>query len=289
VNKIIAFILLLFIYCPYLYGMNTSIYALIHPITKEIKYIGKSDKPRARLAQHIIDSRQPGRKNKKEAWIKSLLNKELKPELIILEKVHKDEWKEKEREWIAKYKGQLKNDTKGGDGVDGHKHSPESLNKMKPSWIKKGQRLSSKTEFQKGHIKTKKWKEYMRKKMTGRKHSKKARKRMSIVQKESAKNRNLSELMKGNQYAKGVFFSSQRRKDISKRLKGHFLSQETRDKIKAKVSKSVIQYDKQGNFIKEWESAKYAAKILNIGYKAINNNLNNLATITGGFIWKYKK
>lgn len=280
---------MLFIYCPYLYGMKTYIYALVHPETKEIKYVGKTDRPKARLREHITDSRKPGRKNKREAWIKSLLNNELKPELIILEKVTKDEWKKKEREWIARYKGQLKNDTDGGDGIDGYKHTPESLFKMKPSWIKKGQHLSPKTQFKKGFKHTQKWKDHNSKISKGRKHSKEARKRMSIAQKKSAKKRNLSELMKGNQYGKGFKWSDKSKKQLSKSKMGHFVSQETRDKIKVRVSKPVIQYDKKGDFIKEWESGKYAAKTLNIGYKAINNNLNNLATITGGFIWEYKK
>ena len=266
--------------------METYIYALIHPLTKEIKYIGKTDRPKIRLREHIKDSQQPGKKNKKEAWIKSLLNKELKPELVILEKVSQSEWKTKEREWIAKYKDQLKNDTKGGDGIDGHKHSLEALAKMKPSWIKKGQRLSPKTEFKKGHIKTKEWRETISKKLKGYKHSEKSKRNMSIAQKKISKKR--AELMKGNQYAKGVFFSAERRRAISERKKGHFVSKETREKIKAKVNKPMIQYDKQGNFIKEWESAKYAAKILNLGYHAINNNLNNLTIASCGFIWKYK-
>ena len=284
-NKIIVIILALFINCPYIYSMETYIYALIHPLTKEIKYIGKTDRPKIRLREHIKDSQQPGKKNKKEAWIKSLLNKELKPELVILEKVSQSEWKTKEREWIAKYKNQLKNDTKGGDGIDGYKHTPESLVKMKPSWIKKGQRLSPKTEFQKGHIKTKEWRETISKKLKGYRHSEKSKKNMSIAQKKISKKR--AELMKGNQHAKGTIYSLEMRKARSERLKGHFVSKKTRDKIKAKVSKSIIQYDKQGNFIKEWESAKFAAKELNMNYHAINNNLNNLSITSFGFRWKY--
>lgn len=285
-DKLKVFILLLFINCPYIYGMETYIYALIHPQTKEIKYIGKSDIPKTRLRQHITDTRKPGRKNKREAWIKSLLNKELKPELIILEKVTKYEWREKEREWIARYKDQLKNDTNGGDGIDGYKHTPESLLKMKSSWIQKGQRLSPDTEFKKGHTKTNEWKEKVSKKLKGRKHSDEAKKNMSIGQKKISKQ--TSERMKGNQHAKGVFFSIERRKSISERKMGHLVSQETRDKIKARVSKPVLQYDKQGNFIKEWESGKHAAKILNLNYHSVNNNLNNLTNTSGGFIWKYK-
>lgn len=279
-------LLLLFINYPYICNMETYIYGLIHPITKEIKYIGKSDKPQSRLWQHITDSRQSGRKNKREAWIKSLLNQELKPEIIILEKVSQNEWKTKERKWISKYKNQLKNDTNGGDGIDGYIHTSESLKKMKPSWIKKGQRLSKKTEFQKGHIKTKEWKEKVSNKLKGYKHSEKTKQNMSIAQKKIAKKR--SELMKGNKYALGTKWTEERKREFIKMRTGYKMSEKTKEKIRIKTNKPIIQYDKQNNFIKEWESARYAGKILNISHTAINNNLKKKSTTSGEFIWKYK-
>jgi hypothetical protein len=52
--------------------------------------------------------------------------------------------------------------------------------------------------------------------------------------------------------------------------------------------KSIIQYDIQGNIIKEWESGKDAARELNINYKGINNCLRNKSKSSAGFIWKYK-
>ena len=53
-------------------------------------------------------------------------------------------------------------------------------------------------------------------------------------------------------------------------------------------SKSVLQFDKNNNFIKEWKNAKLAAKELNISYCGINSVCNNKTKISGGFIWKFK-
>ena len=55
-----------------------------------------------------------------------------------------------------------------------------------------------------------------------------------------------------------------------------------------KKSIPVIQHDKKMNKVKEWESAKNAGKSLNINYKSIWNNLNNINKSAGGYIWKYK-
>jgi len=52
--------------------------------------------------------------------------------------------------------------------------------------------------------------------------------------------------------------------------------------------KSIIQYSKEGNFIKEWDSIKKAVKSLNLNQSGISNCcLGNVKT-AGGFIWKYK-
>ena len=267
--------------------MGTYIYGLTDPDTQEIKYIGKSDTPKKRLNQHITDSIGQERKNKKEAWIKSLLNKGLKPNLIIIEKVS-DNWQEREKYWIAKYKEQLKNESNGGDGNEGYTHTKESREKMKPSWIKKGQRLSKATEFKKGHFVSKERRKQMSETMKNRKYSKETLKRMSIAQKKSAKTRNLSEKMKGNKYAIGTKWSKERRENQIKIMTGQKRSKETRKKMSLSASKPAIQYDINGNFIREWESAKVAAKELNISYTAINQNLKNHSFTSGGFIWKYK-
>lgn len=51
-------------------------------------------------------------------------------------------------------------------------------------------------------------------------------------------------------------------------------------------NKSIIQYDLNGNFIKEWKSISDAKKVYGNG---IQNNLNNKSKTAYGFKWKYKE
>lgn len=53
------------------------------------------------------------------------------------------------------------------------------------------------------------------------------------------------------------------------------------------LSKSVIQLDLNGNFIKEWESAKQCQKQTNFYQSHINNVANGKQKIHKGFIWVY--
>jgi hypothetical protein len=76
------------------------------------------------------------------------------------------------------------------------------------------------------------------------------------------------------------------------------LSQEAKEKLSKSLTgrevtwgKPILQFDKQGNFIKEWPSAK-AAKTgtgaKNV-FEVASGYKNYLYKSSGGFIWKYKK
>ncbi len=51
----------------------------------------------------------------------------------------------------------------------------------------------------------------------------------------------------------------------------------------------IIQYDLQGNFIKEWNSGKEASLYLRVNNQNICNALKDRAKSAYGYIWKYKK
>lgn len=55
-----------------------------------------------------------------------------------------------------------------------------------------------------------------------------------------------------------------------------------------KYGKEIIQYDLNGNFIKEWKGVKEAARILNIKPPNLSATLNGRQKTCGGFIWKFK-
>lgn len=54
------------------------------------------------------------------------------------------------------------------------------------------------------------------------------------------------------------------------------------------LNKPILQYDLQGNFIKEWEYVKQAVDHLNINRRAISAACVGKAKTSGGFIWKHK-
>lgn len=50
-----------------------------------IRYVGQSKRPSKRYYRHIFDAKQKGFKNKRCAWIRSLLNKGQRPVMEIID------------------------------------------------------------------------------------------------------------------------------------------------------------------------------------------------------------
>jgi group I intron endonuclease len=55
------------------------------------------------------------------------------------------------------------------------------------------------------------------------------------------------------------------------------------------IKKPIFQYDLEGNFIKEWKSAKDVELEIGLSRKNISANLRNKTKHAYGYIWKYKK
>ena len=102
-----------------------------------------------------------------------------------------------------------------------------------------------------------------------------------------------------NTYAKSIQGYSHDK--VSKAGKSSATKQwsENRDKLieRSKLSKPVmiekygldiLQYDLNGNFIKEWKGMKEAARTLNIKPPNLTACLKGRQKTCGGFIWKYK-
>lgn len=93
-----------------------KIYKLIEPETNIVKYIGcTTSKLNERLSQHIYDSKT--KNSFKSVWIKSLLEKGLKPKIELIETCIEENWIQKEQYYINFYYKDLTNFTKGGDGM----------------------------------------------------------------------------------------------------------------------------------------------------------------------------
>lgn len=61
------------------------------------------------------------------------------------------------------------------------------------------------------------------------------------------------------------------------------------DDLRASVSKSVLQFSKDGEFISEYFGAREAARCLDIVPSSIIECCNKKRKSAGGFIWKYKE
>lgn len=55
-----------------------------------------------------------------------------------------------------------------------------------------------------------------------------------------------------------------------------------------KIIKAIIQYDLEGNVIKEYKSIMEASRILNLNHSGIIQALKNKTKTAYGYIWKYK-
>lgn len=116
------------------------IYALIDPVSNQIRYIGKTTDIRRRLRRHINERFLHD--SYKDRWIRKLIDDGVYPELEIVDEVNKSDWSYWEKFYISyfKYIGcSLTNGTKGGDeppSTKGRKHTIES--RLKMSNTKKG-------------------------------------------------------------------------------------------------------------------------------------------------------
>jgi len=111
------------------------VYALLDPLTKEVRYIGKSMRGLERARSHFRPSvlSQPKRTHLLN-WLRKLQKQNFVPEVVILEHCHDDEQlSERERWWIAFARGwgcRLTNVTDGGEGKSGFVYSDDLKNKM---------------------------------------------------------------------------------------------------------------------------------------------------------------
>lgn len=82
----------------------------------------------------------------------------------------------------------------------------------------------------------------------------------------------------------GVYSEEAKQKMREKRI-GHVSWNKGVSNEKAK---KILQYDRNMNFIKEWNSARDAARVLSIGYRHIYDVAGGQRKTAYSFVWKYK-
>lgn len=101
--------------------MSDIIYVLRDPITKEVRYIGKSEDLSLRLTKHLYEARYALKKNHRCNWILKLARDGLVPEIEQLLPVGEFRWQTLERFFIAScrlFGLDIVNSTAGGEGVE---------------------------------------------------------------------------------------------------------------------------------------------------------------------------
>lgn len=99
----------------------------------------------------------------------------------------------------------------------------------------------------------------------------------------------ISEALKGeNNPNYGKALSEETKKKMSESRKATVSAKGERDDTYDGMPKRVMQYDKSGNFIKEWVSLSKASKGTNVNSATISLCCNGKRMSAGGFIWKFK-
>ena len=184
---------------------------------------------------------------------------------IIVSGISGEEAKCLERYYIEKYQANNPdfgyNLTKGGEGTLGFYHSQESRNSMS---IKHSGRKIPRDVV-----------ERIASKNRGKRMTEEAKKKMS----KAKLNQSLETKQKISNAKKGKSHSKAHCLNISKALKG---------RSNVWNNKAVLQFSKQGVFIKEWNTISEASKILSISQGNIIACCKGRLKSAGNFIWKYK-
>jgi hypothetical protein len=106
----------------------TYIYGLSDPRDNAVRYVGKTVAPLAtRLGRHLTYAVTRRDKTYRSHWIRSLIEAGHKPVIFLIEAAGED-WVERERFWIARYReidARLTNHAIGGQGPSGFKRPLE--------------------------------------------------------------------------------------------------------------------------------------------------------------------
>jgi group I intron endonuclease len=202
----------------------------------------------------------------------------------VIEECCLENIKEKEKYWIEYYSSYFNglNSNKGGGGVI--THSDKTKEKMSVSHIGKKDSLETKIKKANSHIGIKHINH-----TNGENHKKTGQKDSieTILKKQKPKPKNfgLNHSLKTKGKPKHNDISKSK---ISKGNKGKTVSKEIKLKISESNSKPILQYDLEGNFIKEWPSSVYINKELNFPQPNISAACLGKQKTAYGFTWKYK-
>lgn len=275
------------------------IYILVDPITNDIKYCGKTNNIKVRLTGHLKEKKY---NIEKSEWIKNIKSLGLKPTIEIIDEVDDNDWDFWEKYWISQLKTwgfNLFNKTDGGEySVTGFNHTAESKDKISKSQL--GRKIS------------KEWRKNISEGRKGIKFSDNHLKNLSLshIGQISNNKKSIYQIDINNGEILNKFDSIT---NAYKYLKldifnSGLISSACKNKVKSAYGyywcydneydnfifkeyhrkyNPILQFDKNGNFIKEYSNIKNAAKENNLNQCSISHALNEEPSC-GGFIWFHK-
>lgn len=250
--------------------MQTKIYALTE-VDGEIRYIGKtSGKLEQRLYKHLTEAHNIKEKSYKNNWIRSMLNKGCIPPITLVGEVEGN-GNVAEISWIAYGRDEFWRLTNGTLGGDGGRHTEETKKKIGLSNL--GKNL--------GKHPTEATKEKIRLSQLGNKHSLGFKHSEATIE----KNR-LCHL--GNKNLLGKHFSEETKLKMSLShygSKNQFYGKHHTEESLSKMRQKIIQLDKNGNFIKKFNSLTEAQNITGISLRHISDVCHGRHKTAGGYKW----
>lgn len=248
---------------------TTFIYTLSDPITGEIRYVGKTNCLRKRLYNHISRARKKTSNSHKNNWINKLLNENLKPKIDFLDEVPVEQWEDYEIYWIEQFKQwgfNLLNTCEGGEGAKTGPLSKSHKQKISNS-VKK--RFVEDPYYNRGEG-----------------NSKIIIDRDELYQKYILENLSQPKCAEYFNCSKKKINDSLKEYEI-KKDKSVWKKQCANDYVQP--TKTIIQYDKEMNFIKKWIGGlKEIEDELGINRSMISRVCNGQRNHSKGFVWKYE-
>jgi len=239
-----------------------------------VRYVGQTKNTKLRFYRHIFDAKKNGGQNKRCSWIKSLLNKNEKPIIEIIDEVNENEWIFWEKYWISQFRTwgfKLVNDSDGGEGTYGRIVDDET--KIKMSLAKKGKTPKNINLFRQSSIKGVVIQYDLNGNKIGEYES-------SNYVKEILKVKNVCNVINKKRNSAGGYIWRHKGDELTdielQLIKNQHLKQE---------KKIICQFSTNNELISEWSSVNEVKKT----YPHINAVLSGLRKTAGGFLWKYKE
>lgn len=247
-----------------------------------IRYIGKTNNTKDRKRRHL--SKYYLKKNTyKNNWIKSVIKEANNIQIEILDEVPLDEWTYWEQYWIEQFIQwgfNLTNGTIGGEGII---LTPEIIKKRNESNRKSKKSLNHKKNLNKYinlydiKIKEGKW--------NGKRECPNGCGNYISYNSKNINTiyRTIKSANEKNRVCNSCKISGEKNYFYGKKLNDG-------NEKRKRMGKNVLQYDKNGNFVKEYESIREASLETKIDRKSISRCAHNKPSYNsaGGYLFKFK-